>query len=136
MRIDKRGRVRQISGSNVEDVLRAHKEVAQQTTGGQGGPWLSGSFYLFALVVITTVTVGASRFAPAWTVPLVLVVSLLGVGTVGAFQLRHDDRLSERRFGELMKMTFLNIPAILRRSPPPVDPPPSSPATSQGAPPL
>ncbi|MET9853266.1 hypothetical protein ABZY57_10015 [Streptomyces sp. NPDC006450] len=126
IRIDKRGRVRQISGAKVDDVLRAHREVAHQPERGHGGAWLSGSFYLVAFVATAAVTVGASLVAAPWTVPLVIVGSLLGVGTIGAFQLRHDDKLSEQRFVELIKMTFLNIPAVLRRSPPPVDPLPGA----------
>jgi len=129
VRVDRRGRVREISGSNVEDVLKAHREVAQHEAGRRRGPWLSGSFYLLALIATTGATISASRLAPPWAVPVVVVGALLGVGTVGALQLRHDDRLSERRFVDLVKMTFLNLPAVLRRSPPAVDSPPASQAS-------
>lgn len=136
-KIDRRGRVRQISGSHVEDVLRAHREVSREAGGRPSGPWLSGSFYLVAVLAITAATISTSRLAPAWAVPVVIVGSLLGVGTVGALQLRHDDRLSERRFVDLIKLTFLNLPALLRRSSPPVDPLPNDQGTpnSQEAPP-
>lgn len=121
VRIDRRGRVREIRGSNVDDVLRAHREVTRQTGPRDRGPWLSGSFYLIAVIAITAMTIGVSRLAPPWAVPIVVVASLVGVGTIGALQLRHDDRLSERRLVELIKLTFLNLPALLRRSPQPPD---------------
>ncbi|MER6195864.1 hypothetical protein ABT234_00590 [Streptomyces sp. NPDC001586] len=124
----------------MDDVLRAHREVAQQMNERNRGPWLSGSFYVLAVVAITGATIAASRLAPPWTVPLVIVGSLIGVGTVGALQLRHDDRLSERRFLDLMKMTFLNLPALLRRSPPPAEALPIVPnqagQNGQGTPPI
>lgn len=111
--------------------------MSQQAEGRRSGPWLSGSFYLVALLAITAATISASRLAPPWTVPVVIAGSLLGVGTVGALQLRHDDRLSERRFVDLIKLTVLNLPALLRRSPPPVDSPPNGQGNpnSQEAPP-
>ncbi len=128
--IDRRGRVREIRGSNVEDVLRAHRESARQTGPQHRGPWLSGSFYLIAFIAITATTITAGSLAPPRTVPIVVASSLLGVGTVGALQLRHDDRLSERRLVELIKLTFLNLPALLRRSTSLAEPPLDS-STSQ-----
>lgn len=139
LRVDRRGRVREITGTNVDDVLKAHQEVRGHLEGRRQGPWLSGSFYLAALIIMTGATVAASRLAPPWTLPLVIVGSLLGVGTVGALQLRHDDRLSERRFVDLIKLTFLNLPALLRRSPPAAPPAPGPPSqvdpSQQDAPP-
>ncbi|WP_329364551.1 hypothetical protein OG896_11020 [Streptomyces sp. NBC_00669] len=69
-------------------------------------------------MIIALITIGTTLLAPLWIVPVVVVGSLLGTGTVGALQLRHDDRLSERRFVELIKITFLNLSALLRRSHP------------------
>lgn len=136
VRVDRRGRVREVSGANVDDVLRAHHEVSQWREKRRQGPWLSGSFYLAALVVVMAASIGASRVVPPWTVPLVVVVSLLGVGAVGALQLRHDDRLGECGFIELMKITFLRLPAVLRQSPPPNSPPNNQNETGAGAPPV
>lgn len=138
VRIDRRGRVRRISGSRVEDVLRAHREMTQQAGAPRSSPWLSGSFYLVSLMVITATTVIVARLAPPWTVPVVIAGSLLGVGTIGALQLRHDDRLGEQRFVELIKLTFLNIPALLRRSRRPVELPPGDQGnpSGQGTPPM
>ncbi|MBO8190049.1 hypothetical protein [Streptomyces spirodelae] len=122
MRIDRRGRVREIKGSNVKDVLKAHREANQGATAQRRGPWLSGSFYLVAIIAIIVAMIGISRLTSPWAVPIVVVGSLFGIGTIGAMQLRHDDRLSEQRFVELVKLTYLNLPSILRKSPPPADP--------------
>ncbi|MFJ2199374.1 hypothetical protein [Streptomyces violaceusniger] len=132
--------MREIKGSNVKDVLEAHREVNQAARAQRRGPWLSGSFYLVAIIAITVATIGASRLAPPWAVPIAVVGSLLGIGTIGALQLRHDDRLSEQRFVELIKLTFLNLPSVLRKSPPPADPLPTGPSnqadpSGQGVPP-
>lgn len=76
-KIDRRGRVRQISGTNVDEVLRAHQDVARHAERRKGGPWLSGSFYLLALTVTATTVMVASRLASPWTVPCVIAGSLL-----------------------------------------------------------
>jgi len=113
MALDGRGRVREISGSNVEDVLRVHHKVA---TSAQRplSPWASGSFYLVALVIITIIFLAVGRLVSVWLIPVVLVAGLLGFTVVGAFQLRQDDRLSERNFVSLMRLALSTTPALLK----------------------
>jgi hypothetical protein len=116
--VDRRGRVRQIMGASVDEVLHVYYEVRQmEGSHRRRGPWASGSFYLAALVVVALVFLAVSRWASIWLLPIVLVAALLGLVLVGALQLRHDDRLSERSFIALMKIAITRMPILLRRSP-------------------
>lgn len=116
MRLDKRGRVRGIRGTDVEDVLRAYREVASAGYGSAAvpkSPWRTGSFYLTLFVVVIGALYLVGHFLPAWVVPLVVVGCLFMVPVVGALQLRQDDRLSERGFVRLITATITKLPASL-----------------------
>ncbi len=79
---------------------------------GLQSPWLSGSFYLFAFVMVIAAS-AAVAYALSWiAVPAVLVTGALGVSVVGAFQLRHDYRLKEKNFLDLMGETYRQLPFI------------------------
>lgn len=82
-------------------------------------PWTSGSFYLAAAVVLAGLMAVIANTIPLWTFPIVVIASVTLLSVVGAFQLRQDERLSERSFLELMTMSFTNLPALLRKSQPP-----------------
>jgi hypothetical protein len=45
-----------------------------------------------------------------WVLPVVIVGGLLLVTVVGAFQLRHDAKLSEKGFVSLMALTLKQLP--------------------------
>jgi TRAP-type uncharacterized transport system fused permease subunit len=83
----------------------------------RASPWVTGLFYLASLVVLATVFLIVSRTVDVLALPIVLIAALLGVSIVGAFQLRHDDRLAERSFLDLMGLTLRSLP-LLRRSDP------------------
>jgi hypothetical protein len=54
-----------------------------------------------------------AQLLPFWTIPVIAVCSLLGVTVIGALQLRHDNRLSERGFLQLMMKTAGRLPGVL-----------------------
>ncbi|GAA2160839.1 hypothetical protein GCM10009727_74370 [Actinomadura napierensis] len=68
-----------------------------------------------ALLAITMCFVLASRWSEGWLLP-VLAAAILGLVLVGALQLRHDGRLSEKNFLELIKIAIMQVPTLLRRS--------------------
>lgn len=80
-------------------------------------PWFSGLFYLTATVVIVVLLLVVSRTAPWWAFPVVVVGGVLLVSIVGAFQMRQDDRLSERGFVRLMGDALRRLPLVIARSP-------------------
>jgi internalin A len=77
-------------------------------------PWMSGSFYVMAFVVVVAALIGCvvvlSRenvSAAAMTlVPVIVIAALLAVGVIGAVQLRNDDRLSEKSFLQLIVESY------------------------------
>jgi internalin A len=90
----------------------------QQST--QNNPWLSGSFYLFAyMAVIATILIAIvvlNRYGVTWTTGAVLSVVLiggfLGIGVIGANQLKNDDRLSDESYVKLMIESYKRLPLL------------------------
>ena len=70
-------------------------------------PWSSGSFYLFAGVVTGALVLFIATHVPWYAVPIIVVATLLFSSVIGALQLRHDKRLTEK--------TFLRLVVILMR---------------------
>ena len=89
---------------------------------------MSGSFYLAAAVVIIVLLLVVGRMLTIWALPLVLVGALLLVMIVGAYQMRHDDRLSEKGFLRLMADVLKRLPLVAARSNEPPSPDSSEPS--------
>jgi hypothetical protein len=66
------------------------------------GPWLSGSFYLVAMLVIGALVVIAARLVHPAALPVVILGAVFAVSVVGIFQLVQDGALSERTFSNLL----------------------------------
>ena len=75
-------------------------------------PWVSGSFYLFAAVVILALLAVISNTIPSYALAVVFIGGLLAIAIVGALQLRNDDTLSEENFVTLMIETFKRMPLL------------------------
>jgi hypothetical protein len=65
-------------------------------------PWISGSFYVIAVVLLMTVLAVISANVPWYALIFVIIGGLLTIAIVGALQLRQDERLSEENFITLM----------------------------------
>ncbi|MCU0502561.1 MAG: hypothetical protein MUC51_12505 [Anaerolineae bacterium] len=84
------------------------------------GPWLSGSFYLVAMLVIGALVVIAARLVHPAALPVVILGAVLAVSVVGILQLVQDGKLSERTFASLLGYVLRSIAwftAKLRRPP-------------------
>ena len=110
MIVDTRGRVREIEGSHVEDVLHAYAEVRREEQLLRQSPWVSGSFYMALFLVVVSALLVIARLLPIWAVPMVAVGGVLGTSVLGAFQLRHDEKLTERGFLRLMLVAVRKLP--------------------------
>ena len=60
MRVDTKGRVREIEGSHVEDVLRAYAGVRSEAQLLRQSPWVSESFYVTLFLVSLCASGGRS----------------------------------------------------------------------------
>ena len=78
-------------------------------------PWKTGSFYLFAAVIVIILLAVVSVNLPWYAVPIVFIGGLLLLAVIGALQLRNDESLSEENFLKLMIETFRRLP-LLRNS--------------------
>jgi hypothetical protein len=87
----------------VEDPLRSN-------------PWISGSFYLFAAVVLITLVALVTNFVAPWALPIVVAGGLIAVLLVGVLQLRNDDALQDESFVTLVVETLKRLPLLNRFS--------------------
>src|SRR6478672_7292482 len=65
-------------------------------------PWLSGSFYLVAAVLLLSALGVLARQVSSLALPVILLAGILLVIAVGLLQLRSDDRLREATFARLV----------------------------------
>lgn len=72
----------------------------------KNNPWTSGSFYLFAGLVVLASLVLAGIYVGLIALPVIALVWLILYGSIGAFQLRNDEKLSQKSFLELMVLSF------------------------------
>ena len=79
-------------------------------------PWVSGTFYLFAVIVLAATALAAARIVSITLVPIVLLFALLAVSFVGALQLRQDQRLGETNFLKLMLQSLKALPMLRRKT--------------------
>jgi small GTP-binding protein len=75
-------------------------------------PWASGSFYLFAAVLMLALIGAAAKLLNWWMVPVVVIGGLIAVTVIGALQLKQDARLSDSSFLKLMALTFRQLPLL------------------------
>ena len=114
-----------LDGIETEEARREKREergrgdMLQQTSMpppnpiNRNNPWVSGSFYLFAYIVVFATCVFAAIYLPWKAVPVVFIAALLVITAVGALQLKNDDRFSDEGFLTLMlevlkRLTLLN----------------------------
>jgi len=84
-------------------------------------------------VVIVALLLVVSRMAPWWAFPVVVVGAVLLLSVVGAFQMRQDDRLSERGFVRLMGDVLRRLPLVIARSLKPAGSDPERRSDSEGS---
>ena len=75
-------------------------------------PWISGSFYIFAIVILMTVIAVISANVPWYALAIVIIGGLIAIAIIGALQLRHDEALSEDNFIELMEKSLKRLPLL------------------------
>lgn len=91
---------------------RVKESSRQKAAPERRSPWITGSFYLVALVLVVILSSLAASMFGIITAVVILSVSLILVGVIGALQLRNDDRISERSFLSLMRTSYRQIANI------------------------
>src|SRR5690606_3736110 len=72
--------------------------------------WANGLFYLTVFVVVILGLGILANSVPFWTLVVVLITAVIVIPIIGAFQLRQDDRLTEKSFLELMRLVIKQLP--------------------------
>jgi len=78
----------------------------------KNNPWISGSFYLFAFIVIVVAFSVLTKSVGWISLAIVIIVGFLTFGIIGAFQLRNDEKLSEINFLILIFRTYKELPLL------------------------
>lgn len=79
-----------------------HETPSQKIKPNLSNPWLSGSFYLFAVVVLLLVLAAINVYLSWYTLVPVLIACVLMIVVIGVLQLRNDKNLSEANFVKLI----------------------------------
>jgi|GEM_PF-3520563 len=116
-----------VTGTNAEEVAQVARQLASDLSSHRQSrtlrtPWVSGTFYLVCVIAVIAVLLVAGRVLPAWALPIVVIGAVVIVTTVGAFQLRQDDRIGERNFVALMGATLRHLPQLAHRPTAPGEP--------------
>lgn len=75
-------------------------------------PWRSGCFFLFVVVIIIGV-LGFLSIVVHWiNLPIIIIGSILFVGLIGAFQLKNDDKITDKSFISLIKEIYKRLPLL------------------------
>lgn len=110
------GYVVSVSGKDAQEVLLVADALADSMAGhatnGRKNPWISGSFYLSAVLVLLVVLFVVVNTVHLVVLPVVIAGALILVSAVGAFTLRQDAALSEKNFIKLMGLTFRQLPLL------------------------
>jgi internalin A len=116
------GRVREVlvdevlNGVDHSRALRSEPAPAGFESAGatarHSSPWVSGSFYLVALVVAIGAAAVASAFVPWYAVVAVFLMALLGATVVGILQLKNDERIEDKDFVNLLRAFFGRLPLL------------------------
>ncbi len=109
--LDKEEAILELKDKSFQNVL------ITQTMDKKNNPWHSGSFYLFAFLAVLAALVVSAFYLPAYAIPLVIIAALLALSVLGAFQLRNDDRLSDKSFLSLMGMSLKQLPFLRKSNP-------------------
>jgi hypothetical protein len=109
----------EVSGDDATEVQQVARELScalaqHRDRPPRPSPWFSGSFYLACAVVILAVILATARAVHPLVLPVVLIAALLLVSVVGAFQLRHDEKLCQKNFLSLMALSFKHLPHLRR----------------------
>ncbi len=97
----------------VKGVEPAHRPTPSPPPGTEhANPWISGSFYLVAAVVMMTVIAVISKNVPMYILPVVIIGGIVIIAVIGALQLRQDKKLSEASFLTLVRETFKQLPLL------------------------
>lgn len=79
----------------------------------KNNPWLSGSFYVIAFLIIITALAVLARLISWYIIPLVIIGSLLTFTVIGAMQLRNDNQLKDENFYKLIIEFFKRLALLL-----------------------
>ena len=93
------------------------EKTGMKSPRSRSGPWSSGSFYLTVFVVVIVALLTVAKVLPIIALPLVLLGGILTVSIIGAFQLRQDNKLTQKNFLELMALTFKYLPWLRKQDP-------------------
>lgn len=121
IRIDNVEHTLKVEGTRADEVEKVSRSLIEklgETSNSDihRSPWISGSFYLFAIVLLISLFLIVAKTINIVVFPIIIIGGLLALSIVGAFQLRQDKNLSEKKFVELMALTFKQLPFILKQA--------------------
>jgi hypothetical protein len=78
----------------------------------KNNPWISGSFYLTVAIIVITGLAVLSNSVHWALLPIIIIGGVLLIVIVGSFQLKNDDKITDKTFGSLITETFKRLPLL------------------------
>jgi hypothetical protein len=100
-----------LSDKDFKDIPIIEKSPVEQLREKNGtvkrkDPWLSGSYYLVIIALLLTLFLSLTNIINSLFLPLVLIITLLGISLLGAFQMRFDKTYKATNFLKLIFLAF------------------------------
>lgn len=96
--------------SNIAERLNDY--IGKSNKKKNNNPWSSGSFFLVVVVIIIFVLGVLSIFVHWINLPIIIIGSILLVGLIGSFQLKNDDKITDKSFISLIKEIYKRLPLL------------------------
>lgn len=98
--------------SNIAERLKDFIGKSNINMTHKNNPWISGSFYLIAFIIVISGLAALSKTVEWFYFPIILIGGILLFGIIGAFQLKNDGLLKDKSFIILITETYKRLPLL------------------------
>jgi hypothetical protein len=99
-----------VEGTNPKEVQEVVLALMKKSK--PPNPWISGSFYLVVFLIVVAALAVIGHMIPIIALPVIIAGGILALSVIGAFQMRHDEKLSQENFLKLMALSLKYLPWI------------------------
>lgn len=78
--------------------------------------WISGSFFIALIIIIITLLFVIVKLLPFYLIPIIIIGTILLYSIVGAFILKYENKITDKKFSNLMALSFKYIPFLAKET--------------------
>jgi hypothetical protein len=100
---------------NPKDKITQNISITNNNMNKKNSPWISGSFYIILGIIMLSALAVISRMVNWVLLPIIVIGGILLIALIGFFQLKNDDKITDKSFIKLISETFKRLPLINKR---------------------